>query len=127
MGLLFTLFEKWFHSNSKRLCLSVTFVIMTVALSMMEFEIGGIHIGFSSLLVCMMLGSVFCNICDFSMELMEKTDKWTAPLFVLFFVLSGAELELGVFTDIVIVLIGVAYILARSAENISVPTFPHAP
>ena len=115
MGLLFTFFEKWFHSNSKRLCLSVTFVIMTVALSMLEFEVGGIHIGFSSLLVCMMLGSVFCNICDFSPELMEKTDKWTAPLFVLFFVLSGAELELSVFSDIVIVLIGAAYIFSRSA------------
>ncbi len=82
---------------------------------MLEFEVGGVHIGFSSLLVCMMLGSVFCNICDFSAELMEKTDKWTAPLFVLFFVLSGAELELGVFTDIVIVLIGAAYIISRSA------------
>ena len=116
MGLLFTWFEKWFHSNSKRLCLSVTFVILTVALSMMEFEIGGVvHVGFSSLLVCMMLGSIFCNICDFSAELMEKTDKWTAPLFVLFFVLSGAELELSVFADIAIVLIGVAYIFARSA------------
>ena len=49
---------------------------------------------------------------------MEKTDKWTAPLFVLFFVMSGAELELGVFTDIVIVAIGVVYILFRSAGKI---------
>lgn len=115
MGLLFTFFERWFHSNSKRLCLSVTFVILTVAISMLEVEVGGVRIGFSSLLVCMMLGSVFCNICDFSEELMQRTDKWTAPLFVLFFVLSGAELELNVFADIAIVLIGVAYIVARSA------------
>jgi len=118
MGLLFTFFEKWFHSNSKRLCISVTFVILTVAISMLKFEIGGVHIGFSSLLVCMMLGSVFCNICDFSEELMEKTDKWTAPLFILFFVLSGSELEIGLFSDIVIVGIGVAYILSRSAGKI---------
>jgi len=115
MGLLFTAFEKWFHSNSKRLVLSVTFVILTVAISMLEFSIGGVHVAFSSLLVCMMLGSVFCNICDFSAELMEKTDKWTAPLFVIFFVLSGAELELSVFSDIAIVGVGIAYILARSA------------
>jgi len=46
---------------------------------------------------------------------MEKTDKWTAPLFVIFFVLSGAELELSVFSDIAIVGVGIAYILARSA------------
>ncbi len=114
MGLLFSLFERFFSSNSKRLCLSITCVIFTVALSMVKFEIGGVHVGFSTLLVCMMLGTVFCNICDFSPEIMEKTDKWTVPLFTLFFVLSGAELELSVFTDIVIIGIGAAYIIARS-------------
>lgn len=114
MGVLFSVFERFFSSNSKRLCLSVTCVIFTVALSMIKFEIGGIHIGFSALLVCMMLGTMFCNLCDFSAEIMEKTDKWTVPLFALFFVLSGAELELSVFTDITIVGIGVAYIISRS-------------
>lgn len=114
MGVLFSIFERFFSSNSKRLCLSVTCVIFTVALSMIKFEIGGVHIGFSALLVCMMLGTIFCNICDFSAEIMEKTDKWTVPLFALFFVLSGAELELSVFTDITIVGIGVAYIFSRS-------------
>ena len=114
MGFLFSIFERFFRSNSKRLCLSVTCVLFTVALSMVKFEIGGIHVGFSTLLVCMMLGTVFCNMCDFSAEIMEKTDKWTVPLFVLFFVMSGAELELSVFTDIVIVGIGVAYIVTRS-------------
>ena len=114
MGLLFSFFEKFFHSRSKRLSMSVTFVFITVALSMLKFEIGGIHIGFSSLLVCMMLGTVFCNVCDFSEELMDRVDRWTAPLFILFFVLSGAELELSVFTDIAIVVIGIVYIASRS-------------
>ena len=114
MGMLFSVFERFFSSNSKRLCLSITCVIFTVALSMLKFEVGGIHIGFSALLVCMMLGTVFCNVCDFSAEIMEKTDKWTVPLFALFFVLSGAELELSVFTDLTIVGIGIAYIVSRS-------------
>lgn len=114
MGLLFTLCERFFHSRSKRLAISVAFVLLTVALSMMKFEIKGIHIGFSSLLVCMMLGAVFCNICDFSEELMDRVDRWTAPLFVLFFVLSGAELELSVFMDLAVVLIGLVYIASRS-------------
>lgn len=114
MGLLFSLFERFFSSNSKRLCLSVTCVLFTVALSMVKFEIGGVHVGFSTLLVCMMLGTMFCNLCDFSAEIMDKTDKWTVPLFVLFFVMSGAELELSVFTDVVIVGIGIAYIITRS-------------
>ena len=45
---------------------------------------------------------------------MTRSDKWTSPLLALFFVISGAELELGVFTDIAIVGIGVVYILFRS-------------
>ena len=115
MGVLFTFCEKFFNSNSKRLCLSLTFVLFTVAISKLEFEIGGVHIGFSALLVCMMLGTMFCNMCDFSAEIMDKTDKWTVPLFALFFVISGAELELNVFSDPAIIGIGAAYILSRSA------------
>ena len=115
MGFLFHLCERFFHSRSKRLAVSVTFVLLTVALSMIKFEIGGVHVGFSSLLVCMMLGTVFCNVCDFSLELMDRVDRWVAPLFIIFFVISGAELDLSVFTSIGIVLVGVAYIAARSA------------
>jgi Kef-type K+ transport system membrane component KefB len=114
MGFLFSYFERFFHSRSKRLSMSVTFVLLTVALSMLEFNIAGVHIAFSSLLVCMMLGTVFCNVCDFSEELMDRLDRWTAPLFILFFVLSGAELELSTFTDLIVVCIGVVYILSRT-------------
>ena len=113
MGYLFTFCEKFFHSRSKRLAMSVTFVFLTVSLSMLKFNIGGVHIAFSSLLACMMLGTVFCNICDFSEELMERVDRWTAPLLILFFVISGAELELSIFKDIGIVCIGLIYIVAR--------------
>ena len=63
----------------------------------------------------MMLGTVFCNLCPQSADLMKAADKWTSPLFALFFVISGAELELGVFTDWAIVCIGLVYILFRSA------------
>lgn len=115
MGFLFSLCERFFHSRSKRLAVSVGFVLMTIALSMLTFEIGGVHIGFSNLLVCMMLGTVFCNVCDFSEELMDRVDRWTAPLFVVFFVISGAELDLSVFKSGWIVLIGLVDILARSA------------
>lgn len=114
LGLLFTLCEKLFHSRSKRMAVTVTFVMMAVALSTLKFEIGGLHIAFSSLLTCMMLGTIFCNICDFSEELMARADRWTAPILILFFVISGAELELNVFLDLIIVLIGVIYILFRS-------------
>lgn len=114
MGFIFNYFEKFFHSRSKRLSMSVTFVLITVACSMLKFEIFGVHIAFSSLLACMMLGTVFCNLCDFSEELMDRLDRWTAPMFILFFVLSGAELELGSFKNLFVVLIGIVYIASRS-------------
>lgn len=113
MGWFLTQLEKMFNSNTNRLNMTIAFVFMTVALSMMSFHIGPVHVGFSSLLVCMMLGTVFCNICPLSHDLMGAADKWTSPLFALFFVISGAELELSVFTDIAIVGIGVIYIIFR--------------
>ncbi len=114
MGWILTQFEKLFNSNTNRLNMTIAFVLVTVALSMIKFEIGHVHIGFSSLLVCMMLGTVFCNICPLSDDLMGAADKWTSPVFALFFVISGAELELGVFADVAIVIIGVVYIVFRS-------------
>ena len=113
MGWILTQLEKMFNSNTNRLNMTIAFVVMTVALSSLKFEIGHIHIGFSSLLVCMMLGTVFCNICPLSEDMMARSDKWTSPLLALFFVLSGAELELSVFTDLAIVGIGVVYIVFR--------------
>jgi Kef-type K+ transport system membrane component KefB len=50
---------------------------------------------------------------------MDRLDRWTAPLFILFFVISGAELELSVFADWAIVVVGAVYILARSAGKYS--------
>lgn len=119
MGWLFSQLERFFHSRSKRLSLTVCFVFMCAALSKLEIPLGGgVELGFSSLLVCMMCGTFFCNLCDFSEEIMYRTDRWTAPVFVLFFVLSGAELDLRVFQSAAVVGIGVVNILARSAGKI---------
>ena len=114
-GIALTELEKLFHSNTNRLAMTIGFVFVTVALSMLRIPAGPVMISFSSLLVCMMMGSVFCNLCPLSEEIMSRADKWSAPLMVLFFVISGAELELGVFAKGSAVLIGLIYILARSA------------
>ena len=118
MGWLFSYMERFFHSRSKRLSLTVCFVFLCTALSKLEFSLGEVEIGFSPLLVCMMCGTIFCNLCDFSEEIMYRTDRWTAPVFVLFFVLSGAELDLRVFQNLAVVGVGLVYILARSAGKI---------
>ncbi len=114
MGWVLTQLEKLFNSNTNRLNLTIGIVLITASLSMINFSVGPVHIQFSSLLVCMMLGTVFCNICPLSHDLMGATDKWTSPIFALFFVISGAELELNVFTDWAIVVIGIVYIIFRS-------------
>ena len=113
MGWVLNYIEKFYHSNRNRMTLIIGFVMATVGLSLLEFDIGGVTVGFSTLLVCMMLGTVFCNTCPLADELMDKSDRWTAPLFTLFFVLSGAELRLNIFTDIFMVGIGVVYIIFR--------------
>ncbi len=120
MGVLLNWAERFFHSRSKRLSISAAFVLLlTVGLSMIKFQIGGIHCGFSLLLVCMMTGTVFCNICDFSEELMERVESWSVPLNILFFVISGAELDLNILTNPLILLVGVIYIIFRSLGKCS--------
>ena len=113
-GWVMTQIEKLFNSNTNRLAITISFVFLTVALSMISIKLGPVTLGFSSLLVCMMLGSVFCNLCPLSEEIMEHSDRWSGPLMVLFFVISGAELELGVFKELASVLVGIIYILSRS-------------
>lgn len=115
MGLLLHGVERFFHSRSKRMSLSVAFVMLTVGLSTLEFTVAGIHCGFSLLLVCMMTGTIFCNVCSTSEELMDRVDGWTMPLNILFFVISGAELDLTVLAQPVTLIVGVIYILSRSA------------
>ena len=113
LGALLSYTERLFHSRSKRLSITVAYVLLGVAISQIKFHIGPVHCGFSSLLLLMMMGTVFCNMCDFSEELMDRLDRWTGPLFALFFVLSGAELQLSVFTQWTMVVVGIVYIIFR--------------
>ena len=118
IGFVFNFTEKFFHSRSKRLTITVTYVFAAVALSQLEIKVGPVAIEFSSLLVCMMMGTVFCNLCDFSEELMDRLDRWTGPIMVLFFVLSGADLKFDVFLEPAIIIVGVVYIIFRSLGKI---------
>ena len=113
MGWILTQLEKMFNSNTNRLNMTIALVFLAASISMMDFHIGPFHVSFSSLLVCMMLGTIFCNICPLSEDIMERSDKWSSPLLALFFVISGAELQLSVFADGAIVFIGIVYIVFR--------------
>lgn len=117
-GLLLDWSERYFHSRANRISVSVAFVLLTVGLSKAEFDMGPVHCSFSLLLVCMMTGTVFCNICETSESLMERLDRWTTPLSILFFVLSGAALDLKILSNPAVLLIGALFILSRSAGKI---------
>lgn len=113
-GVILTCLERYFHSRRNRNSLIVGSVILTVAVSQLKIQVGQFTFGFSSLLVCMMLGTVFCNFCPLSEELMDRADRWSGPAITLFFVLSGSALQFDVFGEPAVILIGVIYILARS-------------
>ena len=118
-GVGLNVLEKYFHSRSKRMSLAVAFVMMTVGVSMLTWKVGGVKCGFSLLLVCMVEGTVFCNINETSQELMDRVDRWTGPLNMLFFVLSGAELDLSVLSNPMVLFIGLVFIAFRSLGKIS--------
>ena len=105
MGVILSWLEKLFFSNTNRLSLTIAFILMTIALS--ELEI------FSPLLVCMSLGTVFCNMSEYSADIMKRAEKWASPLYAVFFVISGASLNLSVFRSWNIMLVGLVYILVR--------------
>lgn len=114
-GFVLTKLETMFHSNSNRLSLSIAFIFLMVGVSSVKVEALGAEFGLSPLLVCMMLGTVFCNICPLSDDLMQRADKWSTPMLAVFFVISGADLRLSIFSQFILVLIGIVYIVSRSA------------
>ena len=105
--------ESLFKSYSNRLVLVIGTVILSIGIAKITFSTDLFSVSFSPLLVCMMLGTIFCNICPDSDELMQLADRWANPIIVLFFVLSGAELNLDIFKDKTIIMIGIIYILTR--------------
>ena len=118
LGWALNAMEIYFHSRSKRLSVAVAFVILTVGVASLEFEIAGVKCSFSLLLACIILGAVFCNICEASEELMDRTDRWSSPVNILFFVLSGAELDLKIIANPMVLIIGLVYIALRSFGKI---------
>ena len=104
MGALLALMMRFFHSNANRLCLMIAAVFACVALSEL-WEL-------SSLLTCMMLGAFLANLRKDSISILSLSEDWTPGLFMLFFVLSGAELDFSILATVG--LAGIVYILARS-------------
>ena len=95
---------RFFHSRGNKLTMTILVVFLAVGLSTM--------LDLSSLLVCMMIGATMINVSNDSSALLEQCDRFTPPLFLLFFVLSGASLDLSVLPTVGVV--GIAYVLSRA-------------
>ncbi|MBR6051755.1 MAG: cation:proton antiporter [Clostridia bacterium] len=104
LGLVVALCTRWFKSRANRLCLCVTATVIGTALAQIW--------NLSSLLLCMMIGAVMANLGKDVDRVLEGNDRWTPPIFMLFFVISGADLDLSVLPTVGI--LGVLYIVARS-------------
>ncbi|MBR5804821.1 MAG: cation:proton antiporter [Clostridia bacterium] len=104
IGLLIAVSMRFFHSKTNRLSIAVAAVLAGSAIASI--------FNLSSLLLCMAIGACLVNIRKDAEAVMEVTDSWTPPLFMLFFVLSGAELDLAVVPTVG--LVGILYLIARS-------------
>lgn len=104
LGLIVALCTRWFKSRANRLCLCVTATIIGTALAQIW--------NLSSLLLCMMIGAVMSNLGKDVDRVLEGNDRWTPPIFMLFFVISGADLDLSILPTVGV--LGVLYIVARS-------------
>lgn len=115
MGFVMTKLERLFYSNRNRLAMTISLIFFTIAVATMEIPLGPATLSFSNLLVLMMMGMTFCNLSPFAPDIFKRADSWTMPLFATFFVLSGADLDLGVFSSVSIVVIGLVYVFVRVA------------
>ena len=104
LGWLLAFGARFFASRGNKLALSIALVLAGVGLCDV--------LNLSSLLVCMMIGAVMVNLSQQHEVLMEQCDRFTPPVFLLFFVLSGAELDLSVLPSVGV--IGILYLVLRS-------------
>ena len=109
LGFILSALIKWFTGRGNRLSVAIAMVCLCVGISAI--------CGFSSLLACMAMGAIFINTSKRYNELFQLTDRFTPPLFLLFFVVSGAELNVGILPSVGV--IGIVYIIVRVLGKMS--------
>ena len=120
LGFLVSLGCKFFKSRANRMIMVICAVLIIVGLSMLctenHWQILGANLSFSPLLGCMMIGAIFINFRSDAMRTIERVDQFTPPLYMLFFVISGASLDITIFgsdSALIVVIVSVVYIVFR--------------
>lgn len=109
LGLLFNIPLRFFKKDSNRLIIVVGFIFLGSAIASM--------LGLSSLLLCMSMGTALINTSKSGESIFKIVDNITAPIFLMFFVVSGAELDITILPSIG--LIGILYVVFRVIGKIS--------
>ena len=111
IGIILSFAMRFFKSRANRLICMIAATFLAVALC----ELCGTWFGFelSSLLTCMMVGAIFCNTRKDAIQIFDGIERWTPAIFMMFFILSGAELNFKLITLPVIGICAV-YVIARS-------------
>ena len=119
LGFLLSLLLKWYTGRGNRLSVIFAIILITCSLSYIVTDVIKINLSISTLLACMMIGAVFTNTTpnDTTSKILELVDRFTPPLLIIFFVLSGANLKLNVLLTVGI--IGVIYVVLRVVGKIS--------
>lgn len=103
LGFILKLLTAWYTGKGNRLSVAIAMVFLCIGISNM--------LGFSALLACMALGAVFTNISELSEEVFKQVDRITPPIYLLFFLISGAELDITILPTVGV--IGVMYVIFR--------------
>lgn len=116
LGLLISLLNKVFKSRNNRIILCIFAVFSAVGLYYLfkNKELGGFEL--SSLLMCMSAGAVYVNMRSDSGKTFDVLDRLTSPIYVMFFVLSGASLDLTIFfssNGLIVLAVAAIYIVFR--------------
>lgn len=104
IGLVLSVGTKFFKSRANRISLVVTSVFLGAGIAE--------KFGLSSLLLCMAVGAALANYSPAADKVMDGSERWTPPLFMLFFVISGAQFNFSILKQVGIV--GAVYIIMRS-------------
>lgn len=112
LGFILTMAMKYFKSRANRLICMLAAVILGVGFCELFAE--KFNMELSSLLTCMMIGAIFCNMEKDAINILDGVERWTPALFMLFFILSGAELDFTVMGNWTVIGICVVYLIARS-------------
>ncbi|HOV69297.1 MAG TPA: cation:proton antiporter [Clostridia bacterium] len=103
LGFVFSFTLRFFKKDSNRMIITVGFIFLAAAAASM--------LGLSSLLLCMSMGMALINTGESGLAVFKLTDYITPPIFLLFFVISGAELDITILPNIGI--IGIMYLIFR--------------